>query len=100
MDNAPYNHPGDDRRSKSDIVMSVKGGQRMLEHWQFQWSHGNYGRTQVIILIFYSITYIFHDNSIYTTYLSNSKKTMIRYNIIDYHVITGYGTKQNNYYFF
>lgn len=51
VDNARCDHPVDVRRTKSDIVVSVESGQRMLEHRQFQRSHGNNGRTQVIISI-------------------------------------------------
>lgn len=49
VDNTPNNHTTDTRRSKSYIVLSVKSSQRMLEHWKFQRSYGNYSRTQVII---------------------------------------------------
>jgi len=49
MDNASYNHSTDTRRSEGYIVLPFEGGQRMLEHWKFQWSYGNYSWTQVTI---------------------------------------------------
>lgn len=47
MDNASYNHSTDIRRSEGYIVLPFESGQRMLEHWKFQWSYGNYSWTQV-----------------------------------------------------
>lgn len=48
MDNTTRYNSSDSRRSQSYIVLFVKGGQRMLEHWKLQRGDGNYSWTQVI----------------------------------------------------
>lgn len=60
MDNASHTDSSDARRSKSHIVLPVEGGQRMLEHWEFQRSYGDYSRTQVIPLLIFNDTASLH----------------------------------------
>lgn len=44
-----YHHAANPWRSESRLVLYPPSGHHMLEYWQFQWSHGDPGRTQVCV---------------------------------------------------